>query len=250
MLRVNPPTPGRNPVSAAVRQRPAALALSVLTHAVVVGALLVAGVGAVPPRPLTELPVELVFEAPAPVAESAPEPAPADPPPVVQPPPPEPAPPPPEPTPPPPEPAPPPVPIAKPRPAPVVRRPAPPSPPRPSPPEPAPVAAAPPPVTPPPPSPALVSAAWRQALAAWLTSRKTYPDEARRSGTEGGVVLRFTADRSGRVRDVVLVRSSGSPVLDSAAQAMLRGAALPAFTQEMPADSVTVTVQVHYGLTD
>ncbi len=131
-----------------------------------------------------------------------------------------------------------------------MRRPAPPSLPRPAPPEPTPAVAAPPPPVSPPPAPAQVSPAWRQALAAWLTSRKTYPDEARQSGAEGGVVLRFTVERSGRVRDVVLVRSSGSPVLDAAAEAMLRGAALPAFTAEMPSESITVTVQVHYSLTD
>jgi protein TonB len=271
MLRVDLPTPGRNPVSAAVRRRPAAIALSVLAHALAASALVVAGPWTAPPRPLIEVPVELMVEVPAPVAEPAPEPV-ADPPPVVQPPPPDPAPPPPpepapspppeptppppeltplppEPAPPPPEPAPPPVPAARPRPAPVVRRLAPPSPPRPSPPDPAPVAL-PPPVAAPPPAPAPVSPAWRQALAAWLASHKTYPDEARRSDAEGTVVLRFTVDRQGRVGAVLRVRGSGSPVLDAAAEAMLRGAALPAFTPEVSSDSVTVTVQVHYSLTD
>jgi protein TonB len=95
-----------------------------------------------------------------------------------------------------------------------------------------------------------VSPAWRRALAAWLTARKTYPDEARRSGTEGNVVLRFTVDRSGRVLDVVLARSSGWPVLDAAAEAMLRGAALPAFTADMAGERISVTAQVRYGLTD
>jgi TonB family protein len=95
-----------------------------------------------------------------------------------------------------------------------------------------------------------VSAVWRQALTAWLTSRKTYPDEARRSGAEGGVTLRFTVDRSGRVLDVALVRSSGSGVLDAAAEALLRGAALPAFTADMPLNRISVTLQVHYSLTD
>jgi TonB family protein len=63
-------------------------------------------------------------------------------------------------------------------------------------------------------------------------------------------VLRFTVERSGLVHDVMLVRSAGSPVLDAAAEAMVRGATLPAFTATMPQDRITVTVQVHYALTE
>jgi protein TonB len=36
---------------------------------------------------------------------------------------------------------------------------------------------------------------WQRALATWLAAHKTYPDEARRNGTEGRVLLRFTVDR-------------------------------------------------------
>jgi protein TonB len=89
---------------------------------------------------------------------------------------------------------------------------------------------------------------WQRALAGWLAAHKTYPDEARRSGTEGNVVLRFTIDRSGRVLDVMLVRSAGSSVLDSAAEAMVRNATLPPFTPGMSRDTVTITVQIHYAL--
>ena len=263
---VNPPISGRHPVSRAARRHPAALALSVLAHALLAGALVVAAPGLAPPRPLIAVPVQLLVETSPQVATPAPSPPAADPapapplPPPVPEPAPEPPPPPvPEPTPSPPaaEPAPElPPPVPKP-----VSKPPPPVVPHPRAPRPrlAPVAraqpvaptAAPAPVAvPPAPAPAPVSAAWQQALAAWLTARKSYPDEARRSGAEGGVVLRFTVERSGRVRDVVLVRTSGSPVLDAAAEAMLRGATLPAFAPEMSSGSVTVTVQVHYNLTD
>jgi protein TonB len=95
-----------------------------------------------------------------------------------------------------------------------------------------------------------IASDWQRSLAAWLAAHKTYPDEARRRGTEGSVVLRFTADRSGRVLDVVLVRSAGSAMLDAAAEAMVRHAALPPFTAGMSQDTVTVTVQIRYALTN
>jgi protein TonB len=95
-----------------------------------------------------------------------------------------------------------------------------------------------------------IASDWQRSLAAWLAAHKTYPDEARRRGTEGSVVLRFTADRSGRVLDVVLVRSAGSSMLDAAAEAMVRHAVLPPFTAGMSQDTVTVTVQIRYALTN
>jgi protein TonB len=96
----------------------------------------------------------------------------------------------------------------------------------------------------------VIDTAWQRSLAAWLAAHKTYPDEARRRGTEGSVVLRLTADRSGRVTDVVLVRSAGSPTLDEAAEAMVRNATLPPFTAGMALDRVTVTIQIRYALTN
>jgi protein TonB len=63
-------------------------------------------------------------------------------------------------------------------------------------------------------------------------------------------VLRFTIERSGRVLDVALVRSAGSPILDAAAEAMVRNGTVPPFPAEMPQDTVTVTVQIRYALAD
>jgi periplasmic protein TonB len=92
--------------------------------------------------------------------------------------------------------------------------------------------------------------AWQQSLAAWLAAHKTYPEQARRNDEQGAVVLRFTADRSGHVLNVAVVRSAGSPTLDAAAEAMVRGATLPPFPAEMTEDTITVTVQIRYALTN
>ena len=91
---------------------------------------------------------------------------------------------------------------------------------------------------------------WRRSLASWFATHKAYPEEARRKGMEGSVVLRFTADRAGRVLNVLLVRSAGSSILDAAAEALVRNAALPPFTSGMAQKTVTVTVQLRYSLTD
>ncbi len=95
-----------------------------------------------------------------------------------------------------------------------------------------------------------ISTDWQRSLAAWLTAHKTYPEFARQRGIEGSVVLRFTAARSGQVLSVSVARSAGSPVLDSAAEALVRDATLPPFPAGMPQQTATVTVTLHYTLTN
>lgn len=95
-----------------------------------------------------------------------------------------------------------------------------------------------------------IPADWQHSLAAWLAAHKTYPELARQRGVEGSVALRFTADRSGRVLSVSVVRSAGSPVLDAAAEAMVRDATLPPFPAGMPQQTATVTVAIRYALTN
>lgn len=60
--------------------------------------------------------------------------------------------------------------------------------------------------------------------------------------------LRFTLDRAGRVVALSITRGSGEDVLDAAAEAMLRNATLP--PPDPPRDRVTISVQLHYALTD
>jgi protein TonB len=95
-----------------------------------------------------------------------------------------------------------------------------------------------------------IAGGWQRALAAWLAAHKSYPEAARQRGEEGVTVLRFTVERSGRVLDVALVRSAGSPLLDAAAEAMVRNGTVPQFPVEMTQDRVTVTVQIRYALAD
>jgi protein TonB len=83
-----------------------------------------------------------------------------------------------------------------------------------------------------------------------LAAHKSYPQEARRRGEQGNVVLRFVVERSGRVAEVAVVRGSGSSILDAAAEALLRNAALPAFPAAMSQPSVVVTVQLRFALTE
>jgi periplasmic protein TonB len=96
---------------------------------------------------------------------------------------------------------------------------------------------------------AAVSRGWQSALGAWLQQHRTYPQAARQDNEQGRAVVRFTVDRDGHVADVELVTSSGSRILDDAAQAMLRGANVPPFPAEMTQDQAVITVPLRYSLT-
>lgn len=91
-------------------------------------------------------------------------------------------------------------------------------------------------------------AGWRGALAAWLQSHKGYPEMAREKGDQGRVLVRFTVERDGRVLNVELVQSSGSDILDNAAEILLRSARLPPFPAAMPQNQISVTLPIHYAL--
>ena len=60
--------------------------------------------------------------------------------------------------------------------------------------------------------------------------------------------MRFTVDREGHVLEVQLVSGTGSTLLDTAVEQLLRGARLPAFPAEMPEAEVTVSLQIRYSL--
>jgi protein TonB len=258
------------------------LALSLAAHAIVLAVLWL-----LPPPapPLTPPPpsagIEVAFAPSLPKPETPPAPAPVK----AAPPPPAPPPPTPPPPPPPPQPvaAPPPPPVEPPPPAPeaTVAFPEPPLPPPPKPrvpvrrppvqraerppprpvfaaPQPAPyVPAAPPaasreaalaPARVPPPTSNAVSPGYEALLGEWLNNHKRYPESAREHGEEGRAVLHFAVERSGRVTEFAVVRSSGYPDLDAALEEMMRGATLPPFPADMPQPSVSVSVTIRFSL--
>ena len=83
-----------------------------------------------------------------------------------------------------------------------------------------------------------------------MQSRKRYPDDARRLGTEGQVSVRFTVGRDGQVLDAAIVRGSGSDLLDGAALAMFRSVRAPPFPADTARGQVTTTVTIHYHMQD
>lgn len=102
----------------------------------------------------------------------------------------------------------------------------------------------------PPPALSGINGAWRNALAAWVQSRKRYPDEARRQNREGQVAVRFTVGRDGQVLDAQVVHGSGSDLLDQAALSMFRGGRAPPFPADMAQAQITTTISVHYRLAE
>jgi protein TonB len=94
----------------------------------------------------------------------------------------------------------------------------------------------------------VVSPGYAALLGAWLNSHKRYPETARERGEEGRVVLHFGVERSGRVTEFAVVRSSGYPDLDVAVEEMMRGATLPGFPADMPQSTVSVTVTLRFSL--
>lgn len=85
-------------------------------------------------------------------------------------------------------------------------------------------------------------------MAGWLQTNKTYPDEARRRHEEGRAVVRFTVARDGHVLNLTLLSGTGSTLLDTAVDQLLRGAHLPPFPAGMPQAELTITLQIRYSL--
>ena len=78
--------------------------------------------------------------------------------------------------------------------------------------------------------------------------RKYYPPEAKRYGVEGKVSLRISVDASGRITQVELTNSSGSRILDRAAQDLIRSiGSLPPPPEGKP---LTFVLSIDYRLED
>jgi len=119
---------------------------------------------------------------------------------------------------------------------------------RPHPSEPSPSPRAEPAAPAPAPTPASIDSGWRGALNAWLAAHKRYPEAARMRGVEGVVGVSFIAEHDGRVLDVTITRSSGSPVLDNSVRDMLAGQRVPAFPASMPQSQASLSLAIRYAL--
>lgn len=90
---------------------------------------------------------------------------------------------------------------------------------------------------------------WQRAIMAHLGRHKRYPLEARQKHVEGEVLLRFTMDRTGKIRSASLSKPSGAPILDAEALAMLvRAQPLPALPTQVHGDQVELVVPINYRL--
>jgi len=78
-----------------------------------------------------------------------------------------------------------------------------------------------------------------------IESKKRYPEEAKRRGEEGTVVVSFTIDESGNPVNVRLVSSSGSPSIDNETLRLIRSLKFPPPPDGKP---VNLRVEVEYQL--
>lgn len=86
-------------------------------------------------------------------------------------------------------------------------------------------------------------------LMAWLQRHKTYPAELKRAKKQGTVLLNFSIGRRGELLSARVVATSGEPMLDQAALAMLqRASPMPALPDDLGLDTLTLTVPVEYSL--
>jgi len=82
----------------------------------------------------------------------------------------------------------------------------------------------------------------------WLQAHRTYPPAAQRRGDQGSALVRLTISRDGHVRDCILLRSTGSDLLDEAVHDLLVHADLPPFPPTMPRAQAVIEVPIHYRL--
>ena len=84
------------------------------------------------------------------------------------------------------------------------------------------------------------------ALAAWVQSRKRYPDDVRQQGIEGQVAGRVTFGRDSQVLEASIARSSGPDPLARVASSMFQGGRR--YPADMAQARATVTTAIRYRL--
>jgi len=93
-----------------------------------------------------------------------------------------------------------------------------------------------------------VDPSWMSRLHDWWLRNGYYPEAAARMGQDGRVKLEIVVDRSGRVKNLELLRRSGSQWLDLGAQGVFRNAQLPPFPPNSSDDEITLTLTINYVL--
>ncbi|MDR0620351.1 MAG: energy transducer TonB [Deltaproteobacteria bacterium] len=96
----------------------------------------------------------------------------------------------------------------------------------------------------------------RDALAAYksrvrqkIVRYRKYPPSARNDRIEGTATMSFTLNRQGQVIASRLVRSSGFPVLDDEARALIqRVNPLPSFPKELTISTLELTVPIQFTM--
>lgn len=88
---------------------------------------------------------------------------------------------------------------------------------------------------------------WTSQLVARLERYKRYPAAAQARGEHGVARLAFSVDRSGRVHDARILRSSGSVLLDRATLALVqRAQPLPPPPAGVPGARIPIVVPIRY----
>jgi len=86
-------------------------------------------------------------------------------------------------------------------------------------------------------------------LLAQLNRFKQYPRTARQAHIEGVVMLHFVMDAQGKVISYEIARSSGRPILDTEALALIqRAQPLPALPADFPTRTLDAIVPIEFSL--
>ena len=86
-------------------------------------------------------------------------------------------------------------------------------------------------------------------LLAQLNRFKQYPRAARQAHIQGVVMLHFVMDAQGKVQSFEIARSSGRPVLDAEALALIqRAQPLPALPADYPTRTLDAVVPIEFSL--
>jgi periplasmic protein TonB len=94
-----------------------------------------------------------------------------------------------------------------------------------------------------------VEPSWQASLVRQLQRFKRYPAAAQSRNEQGVVLLSFSLDRTGRVLERSIARSSGYADLDNEVMAMImRAEPLPSFPASMTQARIELTVPIRFSL--